>query len=330
MKRSFSISVLVIILLLLNKTIGQNTPSDTVSSPLQYEVKLTSRVEPNHLPLNRTIQYIIQIEWQGELDRVIIGEVDEPVLSNFEIIGTASANRVSGIAGGKKAVKEISFILQPKNLGMGYIESTGLSYEDKETGKTHALRTIRIGVEVLSPVPDEGDKGNAWIWLLGFGLILLFTSAVVFRFRNVRKKKGEEEIQQIIEESYLAELKETVDLKTKDRREAFTVLSKLFRRFLSEKYGISALEATTDELLGKLRDEGLEERPLGRCETLFKKSDVVKFSGQEASQSELEEAYTTVETILESHLAGIREEMAKLEDKKTKKRKSKRNNIQGQ
>ncbi len=68
-----------------------------------------------------------------------------------------------------------------------------------------------------------------------------------------------------------------------------------------------------------LSSENLEEELINKSKALFSQADVVKFSGKKATQAELDEAYTAVETILETHLAS--EKKAK-EEKKQENRKS--------
>ncbi len=115
-----------------------------------------------------------------------------------------------------------------------------------------------------------------------------------------------------------------MDLNNSDRREALSSISRIFRKYLSEKYHISALEVTTEELIEKLMSENIEENLIGKCDSLFRKADVVKFSGADASQSELDEAYTTVETILESRLTAWREALRQEENTgRTKRKKGK-------
>jgi len=288
-------------------------------------VSLSTIVDTKKVPLNRTLLLTVQMNWMGDLDLIEIDELEEPIISNFEIIGSSSANWVSGIPDGKESIKEVSYTLQPTTLGMGYIESVVLSYRDLSTGKTHHLKTQRISAEVVSPVPEEGEAGKTRLYIF-MGVLSIIGLSILFFImkRRAGRVEEEEEIERVIEETYLEMLKENVDLKSADRREAFTILSKLFRRYLSEKYEISTMEATTEELLNSLTQEGLDESLIGRCETLFNKADVVKFSGQEAEQSELEEAYTTVETILESHLSKMKAKLMAEEDKgKQKKRKKK-------
>lgn len=289
---------------------------------METVVSISTRVEPNRIPLNRTLRYIIQITWEGNLDEIEIGDLEEPLLSNFDVIGTSSANRVTEGVTGKKAIKEIAYTLQPKTLGMGYVESVAVSYENTQTGKTHFLQTERVAVEVISPIPEVNGKRSLWFLIVACMLLAGGILGFLYvRRRQSEKKDKEEEIERIIEEVFLEELKDSINLKEKDRRETFSILTKLFRRYLSEKYHISALEATTAELVKILTEEGLDEDLIHKCETLFNKADVVKFSGQDASQAELDEAYTTVETILESHLLKSREQIQKMEEEQGKKQK---------
>ncbi len=319
MKKIFVTVFLILCFFISQGKAEKLSPQDSLSN--QTEVSLSTLVNPRRVPLNRTFTLTVQVLWKGDLDLIEIGDVEEPVLTNFDIVGTSSSNRVVGAAAGKKAIKEIAYTLKPKTLGMGYIESVGLSYVDKTTGKKYHVKTQRIGVKVISPVPEKEKVGKWWIWVLVGGLFLGSGGVVLLLYRKSHTTEKEEKVEEIIEESYLKELKETVSLEQGHGQEAFTILSKLFRKYLSEKYNIPALEATTEELLSTLKEQGLEENLIRRCETLFKKADVVKFSGQEATQAELEEAYTTVETILESHLAQTKEMMQKMEEKRSKKKK---------
>jgi len=319
MKRIFVVTFLIVYCFIFQGNAEVFSSQDSLSN--KTEVSLSTLVEPRRVPLNRTFTFRVQVSWQGDLDLIEIGNVEEPLLTNFDIVGTSSSNRVVGTATGKKAVKEIAYTLKPKTLGMGYIEAVGLTYTDKTTGKEYHLKTQRVGVEVISPVPEKGESVKWWIWVV-VGIVLLGSGgSVLLLYKKTHPTEKEEKVEEIVEESYLKELKQTVNLEQGDGREAFTILSKLFRKYLSEKYNISALEATTEELLSALKEQGLEESLIRRCETLFKKTDVVKFSGQDATQAELEEAYSTVETILESHLAQTKELIQRMEETRSKKKK---------
>ena len=292
------------------------------SQTLETQVTLSVLAEPSRIPLNRTAALTVRIAWEGDLDLIEIGDADEPILTNLQIVGSSSANRVTGTSAGKQAIKEIGYILRGQNLGMAYVEPIALTYTDKRSGKSHSLMTQRIGVEVVSAVPEPGERRFVWMWvLLPVAVLGGFAGFVLTKRRKRMETDSADSVRSIIEESYLCDLKETVDLTCGDRLQAFDDLSKLFRRYITDKFGIPAMEATTSELIRQLRTEGLDESLSVRCESFLTRSDVIKFSGQEATQAELEEAYTTVETVLESHLAEAREAQRKADEAASRKKK---------
>jgi hypothetical protein len=102
-------------------------------------------------------------------------------------------------------------------------------------------------------------------------------------------------------------LKEQIDLKSTNQQETFFTLSRLFRRYLCAKYEDLSLDMSTDELLAGLTSLEADPELIHQSREIFKKSDIVKFSGEAASQPELEEVYTRVESLLESTLKEERE-----------------------
>jgi len=307
--------IIVAFILLFSSVYSQtDIQTDSIKTNVRAGVTLSTSITTKEVPLNRTTCLTVKLVWEGNIDYVEINEIEEPVLSNLEIMGSSASNKTMDTEGGIKSVKEISYILQPVSLGMGYIETVGVSYDDKLSGKTYHLKTERIGIEAVSAVPEEGEIHISWLWIIGGVIVIaVIGSGIYYFFRKKTVSEKEEDIQ-IIEEKYLDELKEMVDLKSGDKNESFTILSKIFRRYLSEKYDISAMETTTDELLHLLASAELDEGLLRKSEKLFSKADIVKFSGKNATQAELDEAYTTVETILETYLA--REKKGEEESKK--------------
>lgn len=287
-------------------------------------VTLSTQVSSKTVPLNREVKLIIRLSWEGEINHVEIGEVEEPVLTNFEIIGTATSNKVTNLPEGKRVIKEIIYNLQPKTLGMGYVETVRLNYSDILKDQNHTLHTERISIEVISPVQEKGHSSLSTLWMV-FVVLIVFIIIIILVLVKIKEKKKRTEPEEekiVLEEKYLNELKNKVDLKTSDRSTAFIQISKLLRQYIADKFDISALEVTTKELLEKLQESSLDENILKKCELLFTKADLVKFSGQEAEQSELDEIYTTVETIFESTLIEIQK---KEHEENVKRKKHKKN-----
>ena len=281
-------------------------------------VTLSAEISHKSVPLNRTFSLSVKVLWEGDQNRIEIVKIEEPILSNCEITGTSVSNRVTGTSGSQKAERKISYKLKPHSLGMAYIEEVLLTYKDRKTDKTYTLKTERLSVEVVDPVPENVHKSNLWILFLFLGVLITIVIISLFIIKKRSEGKIAPQPQRIIEEIYLEELKKSVDLKAKKTDEAFGVLSRLFRRYLSEKFGISATQLTTQQLLKKLEETDLDENTRRKCEKLFTTADVVKFSGHDATQSELEDGYTTVETILESNLSKMIEERQRAEQQISK------------
>jgi hypothetical protein len=291
-------------------------PSLPSASREGYSVTLGASVEPKRIPLNRTAALTVRLSWEGALDSLVIGEVEEPVLTNLEVAGTSTSNRVEGTATGSRSVKEIAYTLKPKSLGMGYIDSIRVSYEDRRSGVVHLVKTQRLSAEAVDPVPESRGGSRAWLWTL---LIVCFIAGALGGAAFFLKSKTRKPLETApppgpAEETYLESLKAVRGANAENPPEALVPLSKLFRRYLSEKFGIPALEATTRELLGALRNSGVEEGLIKKCEAFFEKADVIKFSGRKASQAEFDAAYTTVESVLESKLTEERKRIQDLRE----------------
>ncbi|MBN2415002.1 hypothetical protein JXO52_04135 [bacterium] len=271
-------------------------------------VELSTRLEPAEVPLNREAVLTIEVTWSGDIDQIEIESLDEPVLTNFEIRATATANRVEDVAGERRAVKRITYRLQPVTLGMAYVESVSLAYRDIAAGTVQHLLTRRVGVKAVAPVPEREGTAAVWLWLAVPAVLL---AAAAWLFLKAGKRRKESDVQQeapILEERFLRELKNGIDPETSQRSDAFTYLSKLFRRYLAEKFSIAALEVTSADLITLMIDEGLDEELIEETSAMMQKADLVKFSAQDAEPAELRDAYTTVETFLEEELAREREE----------------------
>ena len=284
--------------------------SDSVETAVTFKV-FTSQTQ---VPVNRQIELTCQLSTMGELN-IEIGKIQDPVLTQLKIVGVTSSNKVIGTPSGRKAVKEIGYILKPEMEGMGYIEPVAISYVDKATGKTHYLTAQRLSVEILPAVKDKDAQSKLWIWIVGLVVLMSIGLFLVLQSRN-KLKKEEEEPDQILEERYLAELKEGVSPEGPDFQNSFSTLSKMMRRYLADKYDVSALELTTEDLIRQLKGIDSLSNIVEKLETIFKQTDIIKFSGQKTTAAELGQAYTVFESLLETNLKIETERQNQIQPKK--------------
>ena len=288
---------------------AQYNAQDTASMPgnTTGEVKASAFVDKKEVPLNRPLLFTVKIEWFGNLDRFEIEEFENPVVSNFEIMGTASSNQVGETAGQTLAVKEYEFTLRPTSLGMGYIEGVIIKYRDTSSGESRRLITNRLEAKIIDPVPEPGERHIPWLIILP---IFVVVCSGTFLFWFIRQKKEEQrrlaELANVVppEEVFLNELKTAFDISSPqaDLKENYAGLSRLYRQYLAEKYEISALETTTNEVLSLLKNKDLDDRLLNETDEILKKCDVAKFGGGITDKSELQRVYTLIEDILQRNL----------------------------
>ena len=305
MRKYHTLLITILIFLYGSLCCAQDSTSTDLSLP--SEVKSSAFVNQKEVPLNRTVTFTVQIQWSGNLSRFEIEDFENPVVTNFDVVGTSSSNRVGEINGETVAVKEYAFTLQPKSFGMGYIEGVIIKYRDMSTGESSRLITNRLEVKVIDPVPEPGELRLPVFWIVGALIVILvgvFVSLYLRRKQEEQRRREEMENITPLEETYLQELKNSFDITSPEVsiNETIAGVSRLFRRYLAEKYGIVALEATTDEVMASLQEKEVEERISKDASEILKTSDVVKFSGGSGDKAELQRVYTLVEDILERNL----------------------------
>ncbi len=270
-------------------------------------IKATAAVSATRVPLNRTVTVTLTVEWAGALDQYLIEEVS-PAVSNLELVATASANRVGESEGRPYAVRQYEFVYRPQSLGMAYVEAMVVRYEERSTGDRRSVITPRLEVRVVDPVPESGQRRLPVLWVV-VGVVLGAVAGLSFwavKERQAQRRRAQEAQQVVpLEEQLLQELRQGVNptSPTINAKEASSFLSRLFRRYLSEKYGLRALEATTDQVLGWLSQAGLDQRLVDESSEILRQCDVLKFAGPSAGDpATIQRLYTLVEGILEHNL----------------------------
>jgi hypothetical protein len=268
------------------------------------EIKISTRVSQTKIPLNRTFELKVTLSWIGDSGMYTVVDLENPMLTNFEIVGTSTTSRSELVNNHTQIFKDFTYILKPKELGMGYVEGVLVKVHDNTVNEDETLSTQRISVEVVDPVPEKDEQKTGWLFILIPFIVLFFGLGLFFwhRKRGVFRKKTVEEPAQPVESHFLEDLRIQVDLNKPNLHEDFSTLSKLLRRYLSEKFSLRALELTTDKLLDLLEETAMEENQIGSVEEILERSDEIKFSGIQGTQEELTRFYTLFEGILENLL----------------------------
>ena len=281
---------------------GTSVHAQSDSSATRIEI--STEVEKTKVPLNRSMKLFVTLSWTGDQDRYSVVDFDNPALTNFDIVGTATVNRSEVIANRTHVFKEYVYTLRPRELGMSYVEGVIVKYRDTVLDREENLVTQRIAIEVVDPLPDPKEARPLWQYgILVLGFFLMVGLILVWRRRRTR---AEEEVELTpappLEESYLELLRNEVNLEHPDLREDFAALSRLLRRYLTERFQIRALEGATDELVSDLTETELEEHQAASTKEILTRCDEIKFSGMEGKLEELNRYYTLLEGILQFFL----------------------------
>jgi hypothetical protein len=79
----------------------------------------------------------------------------------------------------------------------------------------------------------------------------------------------------------------------------FVLLSLTVRRYLSERFSMPLMSATTGEIAGSLRTAGLDESVSDRIHEVLKAADLFKFSGKKTGRREIEKSLKIACSIVE-------------------------------
>jgi hypothetical protein len=301
---------LITILFLLHSRAGfaqDSTQSDTGDIP--SGIRVSARLIAQQIPLNRTLAFIIQVEWFGDLNRYEISEVENPSVKNFTVIANSSSDRRQMVAGKMTAIKTFEYELQPQELGMGYVDGVIVKYIDKETGEGKHLLTNRLEAKVIDPLPEPGDKTKLLV-IIFTAIILIGSLALIIAWLQRRRQQRQNVPPPPVplEETYLSELKTSIALNSPDVniKDGFAHLSRILRHYLAEKYSFPAGNALMNEIVATLRQKATSERLIQTTEEVLAACDIIKFSGGDGEKAELTRMFTLVEAIFQDELKTVK------------------------
>jgi hypothetical protein len=278
------------------------TPQDSVAAVLApVRVAMSASAASESVPLNRLATYTIELKWQGRLSDLEFDPPETPQLSNFQLAGSSSSHWAGIEAGLQTSIKTFVYSLRPEGLGMGYVEGMRLSYLDKGTGEKHSLFTNRLGIKVTDAVPEPGEAPFGMALTIGL-LVCAALVVLVFQMEARAKRKEAARLaamaEKPLEEEFLEELKNTVDINTTDLKEAFVTISRLLRRYLGQRYEIPTQGISTDEVMAAFRQVASSEEQISQVNEVLQTCDLIKFSGEAGDPARLARTFALTENFL--------------------------------
>jgi hypothetical protein len=146
--------------------------------------------------------------------------------------------------------------------------------------------------------------------LAGTAILLLLAAGGYYGYRYWRKRRANrgkagasppvpERPAHIIALEQLAALREKKLWQRGLVKEFYSEVTEIFRRYLENRYAMTAMEETSDEILTGMRQRRFPAPMLDQTERILRRADLVKFAKYQPEASENEEMFTVVGEIVE-------------------------------
>jgi len=125
-------------------------------------------------------------------------------------------------------------------------------------------------------------------YILGAVLILAVIGTAIYYWKKYRNRKQVSvEVTVLPHEAALRLLDALSDVENLDAKAFYFSLSSILRTYIQDRYGVNALEMTTEELLPKIDLLGINSEMHQELKALLRSTDPVKFAGVPAAVSKM-------------------------------------------
>lgn len=165
-----------------------------------------------------------------------------------------------------------------------------------------SVNTIQIDTATFEPFDIKGQmlypvkfkEVFPWI-LLAVGILALIY--VVYRYIQYRRENKDFFGRPVVKDPpHIVALRELEKLRNQKlwqngkEKQFYTGIADTLREYIEKRFGVSAMEKTSSEIMDSLAEKKIEDGPYGELDELFKLADLVKFAKYIPSVGENEDA----------------------------------------
>ncbi|MDM8543793.1 hypothetical protein QUF90_22180 [Desulfococcaceae bacterium HSG9] len=148
----------------------------------------------------------------------------------------------------------------------------------------------------IKPLEKAGLNPMLFVWVaVGIVIVALLIALAVFLWKRRKKKQAPSAPPVPPEKIALMALKKIDLLIEKDAKLFYFKITEILRAYLQARFGLDALEMTTEELLPKIAALELDKKLQNDLKALFYHSDPVKFAEQPADRQLMQNDFQFVE-----------------------------------
>ncbi len=183
----------------------------------------------------------IMVSWPGGLDKYPRVDVDEPQVTNLDLLGRGASGKALQDESGKiYAVKSYDFYYRPREAVVAAIAPVRVYLENKK-GQGVSRTTRNYILQVFEGQPEEDKSflpGMVLLWalIIGFGAAFIF---VIARFVMMRRNTEEEINEENKARKYRLLMKSTVHPANNRNRENIRSMMRILAGYIQEQKNIS-------------------------------------------------------------------------------------------
>ena len=272
-----------------------------------------------------------------EGDKYIFTAPENPVVQGVELIGTPKTDTLS-IKDGLVNL-ESSLVITSFDSG-SYVLPKFHALQLKTDGTTDTLwydggnlevTTIQIDTTTYQPF-DVKDQMNypytvkeALPWA---GILIALIAVIYLIYRTIKNKLNNRDLfgrPVVVDPPHIAALRQLERIRNEklwvtNQKQFYTELTDALREYIENRYGITAMEQTSAEILHDLSGVNMEPKIYKELSELLSLSDLVKFAKYTAQEQECESSVpAAVRFVNATYLQEVEQEAGK-EDKQKERR----------
>lgn len=281
---------------------------------------VTSRVEPDSIFIGDRFTYIIEVD-KDLVQSVIFPEFAPDPSCGVELVESPPADTV--VRDGRRLKLRKRYVMAAFEEGHFDLGRASVLYADKNVvdtlyGDTDNLLSVgTFVIDSTSQAPYDikpqktlrfrfGEISGYLLWSLA---ALLALAAAVYGLVKMLERRGRN-IRSLFQPAppvpaHVAAIKALEELHNRKLWQSgkckayYSALSDILRTYLSGRYGIGAMEMTTDEIAGAVKGSGMSAKSTADLLTVLRDSDLVKFAkfepDEEQNEGDWQKAYWFVE-----------------------------------
>jgi hypothetical protein len=255
-------------------------------------VSVQTDAKPREIYIGDPIAYQVTVAVSSD---VLVAPFALPSpFGDFETLRTSSPTVTVDPASGKTTVRLQAFIT---TFSTGALTIPAIAIPIAVVGaSTSSASSETINIHVRSLLAEKGDEGHlrplkglftfrsyAWIWWLAGAVLVGVFGYLIWRKRTGRAlvgsaKAGPQKPPEQTAWEALHALEDSDLLATGQHKEFYFQLSLILRQYLEERFGMSALDKTSSELLIEFRRVSLPSELTTLLRYFFDNADLVKFA----------------------------------------------------